>query len=143
MMALLLVALCSLSFALSGSAQQSSGFKVIVHEDVEEQSLSRKQISDMFLRRKQTWADGLEVRPAELAPTARTRELFSEAVHGRPATAVKSYWLRAVFSGRESPPPEFDTDAEVIDFVRRTPGAIGYVGANTRVDAGVRILDMR
>lgn len=39
-------------------------------------------------------------------------------------------WTRKTFREGVSPPPVMIGDAEVLDFVRRTPGAIGYVGAN-------------
>lgn len=39
-------------------------------------------------------------------------------------------WTRKTFREGVSPPPVMVGDAEVLDFVRRTPGAIGYVGTN-------------
>lgn len=39
-------------------------------------------------------------------------------------------WTKKSFREGAMPPPVLLGDAEVMDFVRRTPGAIGYVGAN-------------
>lgn len=39
-------------------------------------------------------------------------------------------WTRKSFREGAMPPPVLLGDAEVLDFVRRTPGAIGYVVAN-------------
>ena len=53
--------------------------------------------------------------------------------------AVKSYWNQQIFSGRDVPPVEKKSDAEVLTFVRSTPGAIGYVSDAAAVD-GVRVV---
>ncbi|HJV93503.1 MAG TPA: phosphate ABC transporter substrate-binding protein, partial [Azonexus sp.] len=39
-------------------------------------------------------------------------------------------WTKKSFRDGLNAPPVKSGDAEVIDFVKRTPGAIGYVGAN-------------
>lgn len=40
-----------------------------------------------------------------------------------------AFLQQQIFSGRATPPAELASDAEVIAFVARTPGAIGYVSA--------------
>ena len=66
-------------------------------------------------------------------------EGFSKSIHGKTAAAVKSYWNQQIFSGREVPPVEKKSDAEVLSFVRSTPGAIGYVSDTASTD-GVRVV---
>lgn len=39
-------------------------------------------------------------------------------------------WTRKAFREGVAPPPVLLSDQEVMDFVRRTPGAIGYVSTN-------------
>lgn len=39
-------------------------------------------------------------------------------------------WTRKAFRDGVAPPPVLLGDQEVMDFVRRTPGAIGYVGTD-------------
>ena len=46
---------------------------------------------------------------------------------------VKSYWQLVVFSGRGDPPPERASDDDIIQFVRTTPTAIGYVSASATI----------
>ena len=72
----------------------------------------------------------LRVRPATARrSTARTRSV----------AAVKSYWQQMVFSGRGVPPPELDTEAQVVSFVLRNPGSVGYVSVGTSLH-GARTL---
>ncbi|HEX9735528.1 MAG TPA: hypothetical protein VGG06_26470 [Thermoanaerobaculia bacterium] len=122
------------------AAAQSSGFKVIVHQDNPTAGLSAKDVSNLLLKKKTKWdGSGIAADPIDLDGGSTIREAFSERVHGRSASSIKSYWQRQIFSGREVPPPEVRSDAEVIAFVRRTPGAIGYVSSDARLD-GVKEL---
>jgi len=54
-------------------------------------------------------------------------------VHQRRVQAVLHYWQQQVFSGRGHPPPVLPSDAAVIEYVARTPGAIGYVSSGIRL----------
>lgn len=118
------------------SLAQPSTFKVIVNPGNPVASLSKKEVSNLFLKKKGRWDEmRANVEPVDL--DAAVREDFSQEVHGRSVTAIKSYWQRQIFSGREVPPPEVKTDADVIAFVAARPGAIGYVSASTSL-AGVK-----
>jgi hypothetical protein len=55
---------------------------------------------------------------------------------------VKSYWQQMVFSGRSVPPPEMDSEDQVVAFVLKNRGAVGYVSATTNV-LGAKILPLR
>jgi len=48
-----------------------------------------------------------------------------------------------IFSGKGIPPPEKPYDADVVAFVRETPGAVGYVssGADTSSVKVVAVVD--
>jgi hypothetical protein len=41
----------------------------------------------------------------------------------------RAYWTVRRHVGKGAPPRELDTAAEVIDFVARTPGGVGYIDA--------------
>jgi hypothetical protein len=59
--------------------------------------------------------------------------MFVKDVLKRSVAAVKSYWQQRIFSGRALPPPELDSEEEVVLYVLTHPGAVGYVSdrANT------------
>ena len=44
-----------------------------------------------------------------------------------------------IFSGKGIPPPEKASDAEIVTFVRDTPGAIGYVAPGADL-SGVKVV---
>lgn len=75
-------------------------------------------------------ADG-PVIPVDLGPDSVARRRFSEEVLSRSVAGVKNYWQQLIFSGRDLPPPEFSTEEEVIRYVGKTPGSVGYVSSTT------------
>jgi ABC-type phosphate transport system substrate-binding protein len=107
---------------------QEFGFVVIVNQANPVTSLSLQQLADIFMRRTAQWADGGNaVHPVDQPAVAAVRDVFSRAVHGRPAAAIASYWGQQLFSGRAVPPPQRPNDRAVIAFVRSDAGGIGYV----------------
>lgn len=113
-------------------------FKVIVHPDQAVAGLSIAQASRLFLKKETRWPDGTLVRPVVLAQ-GRLRDAFCRRIHGKSGGAVHAYWNQMIFSGQDIPPIEKHTAEEVVQFVRATPGAIGFVAADTPV-AGVRVV---
>lgn len=116
-------------------------FKVIAHPDQAVAGLSIAQASRLFLKKETRWPDGTLVRPVVLAQ-GRLRDAFCRRVHGKSGGAVHAYWNQMIFSGHDIPPIEKRTAEEVVQFVRGTPGAIGFVPADTPA-AGVRVVALR
>jgi ABC-type phosphate transport system substrate-binding protein len=135
---LLLVPVLLLSL-MSISSANTTGYKVIVHSDTDVTSLSKKQVSRLFLKKVKTWDDDLKVVPVDLLSRADARDDFSKTIHGKSVSAVKAYWQQRVFSGRDVPPTEKESDASVVAFVRTNPGAIGYVSESADV-RGVKVI---
>ncbi len=116
--------------ATSGAARaQEAGFVVIVNSSNPVSSMSRTDVARRFLKQTTTWPNGARVEPVDQSKSSPVRAAFSRQVLGRSMASVESYWLQAVFSGREVPPPERSSDADVVAFVRSVPNAIGYVSA--------------
>lgn len=128
---LALLVLCAM-----GGEPRAAGapaFLIVVHPDNPGGPLDRKFVEDAFLKKIASWPNGDVVHPADLAPDSPTRRVFTHDVLNRSVEAVKGYWQQRIFSGRDVPPPEFSRDEEVIEYVLRHPGGIGYVSGSTRV----------
>ena len=129
-------------FAMQAQAQVST-YRVIVHKDNPADSISKKDLSLLLLKKKKRWANRLRADPIDLESTSTVRNAFTKDVHGRSVSSIKNYWQRQIFSGREVPPPEVASDAEVIAHVSSHPGGIGYVSASaTLTGTGVKVLDL-
>jgi len=119
-------------------AAQGGGFVVIVNTSNGVDQLSKDDVAKLFTKREQRWPNGQNVMPVDLTESSNVREQFTASVHGKSVSAIKSYWQRQIFSGRNVPPPELNSDADVVAFVRSNPSAIGYVSANTALGSGVK-----
>ena len=134
--------LLSLLTALGGGAAPALAldrpFLVVAHPAAPVTELSRAQLSRLFLKKSTQWPDGSAVRPVEpLQPGLR--QAFARQVHDRSLAELVAYWNALIFSGRELPPLEKATDADVLSYVRATPGAIGYVSAGVDTP-GVKVV---
>jgi ABC-type phosphate transport system substrate-binding protein len=131
-----------LAIAASPAVPDEPRFQVIVHPSNGASSVTRRQLSDMFLKKLTRWPGGGTVEPVEPPERSRTRAYFlSDVMEGRSALALKAFWQKRVFSGRDTPPLEKGSEEEVVAFVRANPGAVGYVATGTAVE-GVKVLPL-
>lgn len=134
--------LCAGSGWLSTAHADDAGFRLIVHPSNALRSAPDTWLADLFLKKITRWPEGEVTRPADQKPGSAVRRAFSEQVLRRSVGAVRSYWQQRIFSGRDVPPPELDSDEAVVAFVAKYPGAIGYVAAATKL-VGVRELAVK
>ncbi len=123
-------------------AAKAAGFKIVVHPDNPVQSMSIDEVAAMMLKTTTSWAGGTAIVPVDQVDTAPVRQAFSRTILRRKTMAVRSYWRQRLFAGVSVPPPELDSDAEVLAYVRRHRGAIGYVSENAPT-TGARVVTLR
>ncbi len=131
-----------LALALAGGQGRLAAaqeVQIVVHPSNELTSISREELSKIFLKRLGTWADGEIARPVDQPPDAAARARFSRLVHGRSVVTIEVYWRRMIFSGRDVPLIELQDDDRVLEYVRTHPGAVGYVSASAQTE-GLRVL---
>jgi ABC-type phosphate transport system substrate-binding protein len=133
------IAFAALALSIAAPAPAEEPFKVVANLEVSAESLSRAQLSDIFLKRATVFPGGGPATPVDLAEDSRTFEAFSEAIHGKPGSLVRAFWRKVAASGRDSPPAVRRSDEEVLAFVRTTRGAIGYVSAGAATP-GVKVI---
>jgi ABC-type phosphate transport system substrate-binding protein len=121
---------------------QDTGFVVIVNSANSINSASKSDVSKWFQKKVTKWADGSTIEPVDQGADSAVREEFSEVVHGKGVSAIKSYWQKRIFSGKGVPPAEAGSDAEVIAFVKSNSGAVGYVSASADL-SGVKVVQLQ
>lgn len=122
-------------------AQEEAQFVLIVNSSNPVASLSKAEVTRLFLKKTSRWDSGEKALPVDLPEDSPVRELFSREVLEKDVATVKNYWQQQIFSGRSSPPVVKSTDREVIDYVQGNAGAIGYVSASAPLE-GVRELQV-
>jgi ABC-type phosphate transport system substrate-binding protein len=83
--------------------------------------------------------DGVAVRPVNQAAASTVRQRFLEAVLQQDDAAYVAYWTVRRYIGKGTPPADLRSPAEVIDYVSRTPGALGYIDSS-EVRPGMNVL---
>jgi len=110
--------------------------RVIVNPGVRVESLGLKELNRLYLGDVTSLPGGARVT---LAEQVGARQRFYAAVTRMTEDTFRRHWIRVVFAGNPvSPPTPFATALEVVQFVARTPGAIGFVEG--LADETVRVL---
>jgi ABC-type phosphate transport system substrate-binding protein len=130
-----------LLIALSAIAISSARAEVvaIVGANSSVTELSKGDIADIFLGKTSTLPKGGSVTPIDLPESSALREQFYQAVAGKSAAQVKSYWARMAFTGKGTPPKEGKSIADVKKMVSINAGKIGYIDKSD-VDDSVKII---
>ncbi len=66
------------------------------------------------------------------APGSATRQQFLMTFLAQDEDKYRAYWVVRRFIGKGTPPKEFATSREIIDFVTSQRGGIGYISATDR-----------
>ena len=130
-----------LSWSAGAQSAASPPFRVIVNAANPRPRISRDFVANAFLRKTSRWPHGEMIRPVDQDSGAGARQKFSQDVLRRSVGAVRIYWQQLIFSGRGLPPPELESDQDVIRYVARNNGAIGYVSGSAEV-GGVKVVSL-
>jgi ABC-type phosphate transport system substrate-binding protein len=114
-------------------------FVVIVSFDVEGTQIPRDVLSSIFLREAPRWGDGRPIRAVDQSLRSTVRARFTERIHRKSLEGIQALWHRKLVSGVR-PPKVKPSDAEVVAYVAENEGAIGYVAADARLPATVRVV---
>lgn len=123
-------------------AAQDVSYRVVVNATNPVVRLTRDQVSKIFLRKINQWDNHQPVLPVDQTADTPVRRTFTKEIHGRTIASIQTWWQQQTFAGVGVAPPERATDAEVLDYVRRYPNAIGYVRADVPVGSDLKIIEI-
>lgn len=127
------------AFAMLAFARLLHGeVKVIANQSVRADSISIAELKRVYLEQTRVLSDGSHVEPV-LEKGGAAHATFLKDFLEINDEALQSYYRTLVFTGKGSKPRALDSDRDVVAYVSRTRGAIGYVNATADVD-GVKIL---
>jgi hypothetical protein len=84
------------------------------------------EVSEIFGGTVRAWPNGAKIYVADQSESEVGRS-FYVTVLKRPMSLVRMHWIQLILSGQAVAPRRMSTDMAVMDFVRKTPGAVGYV----------------
>lgn len=117
-------------------------FKIVANNTVAATSVSADVLAKVFLKQVDKLPDGSATTPVYQSKSSATRIAFDKAILGKSVAGVETFWQQQIFSGKDVPPAAKNTDDDVINFVKSTPGGIGYVSAGAAV-AGVKVIAVK
>jgi len=110
---------------------------IIVNKNNSLNEISKNELKQIFLAQRTSFQNGQSI---ELAEYAKSKSKFYDQLFGWNLLRVKKHWMGLIFSGmHSSAPKEFKLANELLDFIQKNDGAIGFVDIS-EVDKSVKML---
>ena len=109
------------------SQESAPSVDVIVSPSLAVIKLDRSLLRAVFTMRLREWPNGLPIRVFVLPDDDPLSDQFYRERLGMYSYVLRRAWDRMVFTGTGLAPTVVQTEKEMIERVRSTPGAIGYV----------------
>jgi hypothetical protein len=123
---------CLMSVAPAGAGE----LVVVVHRDSRLESLSREQVSHLFLGRLTQLPSGERARVVEVEPY---RERFYRLLVNKELAEINAYWARLKFSGRTQAPLRAGSPKAALAQVAGDRATLAFVEAGD-VDGHVKVV---
>jgi ABC-type phosphate transport system substrate-binding protein len=136
---LLLVFICA-ALALSSEHLAHAQVVIVANLSVGQNDITHADVRDIFSGATTT-LKGASIKPVLLKQGPVHEEMLARYI-GKSDSAFRASWRSMLFSGQGVLPKTLDAEAAVVEYVARTPGAIGYIARSTPRD-GVKILAVR
>ena len=116
-------------FLGTASAEQ---LRVIGNRSVPVASLDQKMVRNIYLGKTKLWSNGMKV-VFVILDKGETQDAFLKKYVKKNHSTFTRYWKKKVFTGGGQAPLSFKKERDLVAFVEKTKGAIGFVasGANT------------
>jgi ABC-type phosphate transport system substrate-binding protein len=115
-------------------------YKVIVNAQAKVSQLKKSELRAIYLKKLTRWKDDTLITPFDLPVASPVRDAFTQGALEMTKASLISQWRQRIFTGQGVPPKELADDAAMMTVVTATPGAIGYVRADTPVSPTVVVL---
>ena len=125
--------LITAGFVIAAALNVAAGeVKIICNVSVRADSISASELKSVFLLQRRTLKDGSPVVPV-LEKSGATHEAFAQYLD-RGSEEIQTYYQELIFTGKRSMPKELNSDPEVVAYIARTRGAIGYVSGDASTE---------
>ena len=135
----LLVCLVLLCCQLLGVREASGQLAVVVNQGNGIEEVTLQSLRDIYAGNKVSWSNNHKIFPVSMkSKLAITRSFFEKALDKTPRE-MKRAWIRLTLSGAGAPPKVVGSEAEVLLYVAKNEGAIGFVGVD-KLNDSVKVL---
>ena len=102
-------------------------------------TLSKAQVTDIFLGKTARFPDGAPAVPVDQVEGSPARDEFYATFANKSPAQVKAHWTKIIFTGRGQPPKSVSNSVEVRKLIAANPQAISYI-ERSAVDSTIRVI---
>ena len=121
---------------LLGPVAAKADLIIIIHGATNVTSIDKKMIKDIFTGQKTVWDDNTKITFATLKEGEVNKEFLKEYVQKTPSQ-FQNFWRQKIFLGQATKLPlACESMEEMIEYVSKTPGSIGYLSSDKKDSGG-------
>ena len=122
------ICLCIAIGVVAGSAY--ADVLIVTNKDVPESNITQQDIKDIFLGKKTKWSNSEKIHFV-LVKDPAVHDGFVKNYLQKSPSQFQNYWKNMVFTGEGKTPTTFESTQELIEYVSKTPGAVGYIDSTS------------
>lgn len=114
---------------------------MIVNKENPVNGITRAEAANYFLGKATMWVSGGKILVVDQKKSTPAGAAFLKKIVKMEESSFKNLWVEKMLSGEAVPPVTKNSDAEVLEYVKANPGAIGYISSSSPRD-GVKVVSI-
>ncbi|MCP4460562.1 MAG: hypothetical protein GY816_21450 [Cytophagales bacterium] len=114
------------------SSAQTDNYYVVANASVPVTDMTKDELVSNLMGKKTRWSDKSKIVLGLMDSDTGTGKKIAEDILGLTTSQMNKYYLTMVFQGKMSPPKFFSSEADLINFLSSTNGAIGITSKPIR-----------
>ena len=123
-----------LGFAFTGFSQ----VVIITNKSNDVKQISYIDLLLIYKSKLKKWPNGLKIKVTDFDESTEVKKEFYKKIRRTPQS-IKNIWLRKRLLGEAKLPKNFTSEDEMLHYISKTPGAIGYI-SKAKVTGKVKVL---
>ena len=119
--------------------EASGQIAVVVNQGNEIESVTLQSLQDIYAGNKVSWSNNYKIFPVTMKSSLEVSQSFFAEALGKSSREMKRAWIRLTLSGAGAAPKVVGSEAEMLLYVAKNEGAIGFVNVDN-VNDSVRVL---
>lgn len=105
----------------------SSELALIVNPANSNTEITKTELVAIYMGKMTNFANSGAIKPVDYTDADDIKKNFYIKILEKDIEKMKRYWVKRIFSGQGSPPKALEKPSEVLDFVAKNEGGIGYI----------------
>lgn len=130
-----------LGMLISGSIKEADAGEVMIiaNPSVPAENLGPDAIKNIFLGKTAKW-DNNDMVTVVVSENGEIHKVFLEKYIKRTENQFTNVWRQNLFTGKGTQPIKAKSIEELVDYVSKNQGAIGYISTDVTLPANIKVL---